>query len=1027
MRSLLLGIVVTVLAAGLAGLWFLSNDDGIDTIHASGGGTSGEADAGLAVGLTRGEDGPDAGGPGRVAIAPVAPIEFAAVSEDTEPLTGQLHGRVVDAAGNGVPGARVYASSGQYWIKLPLDMETDGQQNDWFEISQAVADAEGRFAFEEGLKPGKLRMVFRASGFQPRYEDHLNLPEELPHDMGDVALDQGVVLKGRVIDRYGDGVPGATLLQALERGVAGVLVTIPGRGIPLATTASDGSFIVDELPSGPWRLIVDAPGCVVREETGRTEAAGDVEDGLLFVVDPGEEIHGLIKDAPAEVVAGLRIEARAKKDRNQNSSEEGDAPVKEVHPRVRQAWPDADGKFVVGGLAPAEEYRITAWEEDEKHGWKRSRAVKAKDTFSGSRGIELEYQLESRLVLEVVDKDTQEPVEDFLVWAGLRNRSNTLLVDDEDVPIQHHPGGKASFGDLRPGEDGGEAKILIRAVGYEDFEKDKIEVEEGKDVQVERIELKSASRVRVTVLDDATEEPIVGARVFLVKADDDNIQWYMQQEDANQLLENSSMRYGETDETGKVALAAIVGEASRIYVKSKGHLKSEAEEVFTQSTEDSEVEVRLARGGTIIVEVVDTEGKPVRNAKVEHRQEDGESENNNNYYFWGGGGGEQGDVSDEDGLVRYMSIPAGSHAFRIKKQETGYVWYEGQDQLGSDWKRVVVGEGEEEHVQLITAARGTLRGIVTEARVPLGGATLTLERAEQGQDQQQQMMVWFDGSAGSNQYSALSSHDGSFHFKDVRCGDYILIVTHPDRKQRYEQTVTIVPEGGEEQIDLPLAIIEGVVLDHDGTPITNLDVQVSSSERSSNSYFGGSSEMTMIEDENGNLRANYENNWRRQRIRTDQDGHYRIRGVYTDRPLTVSVNGGYVIAAQVKDIQMAPDEIRRDVDFVVERAGQMRIKTPNGVSTGRTWLQVSLKLVDGEGVQRQSAGTSVRAGRTRTLRSLRPGTWKLTLKTRGAPSDAEPLLERDVEVRVGEIARARRRDRRSRRCRGRRSRGRRCR
>ena len=207
MRSLLLGIVVTVLAAGLAGLWFLSNDDGIDTIHASGSGTFEAEDQGVSA-LTP-EGNAATGEPDRVPIAPVAPVEVPTENEDVEPLSGQLHGRVVDAQGTGIPEARVFASSGEYWIKLPLDMETDGQQNDWFEIHEATTDSEGHFVFEQGLKSGKLRMVFRAAGFQPRYEDHLNLPDELPHVMGDMTLDPGVVLKGQVIDRYGDGVAGA--------------------------------------------------------------------------------------------------------------------------------------------------------------------------------------------------------------------------------------------------------------------------------------------------------------------------------------------------------------------------------------------------------------------------------------------------------------------------------------------------------------------------------------------------------------------------------------------------------------------------------------------------------------------------------------------------------------------------------------------------------------------------------------------------------------------------------------------------
>ena len=407
------------------------------------------------------------------------------------------------------------------------------------------------------------------------------------------------------------------------------------------------------------------------------------------------------------------------------------------------------------------------------------------------------------------------------------------------------------------------------------------------------------------------------------------------------------------------------------------------------------VEIRLKRGGTVIVEVVGPDGKPVKGAQVEHQNEDNEEEDN--YYYVSP---TSGNASDDHGIVRYENLPPGNHAFRVQKQEGGSVWHDEGQVIDAEWQRVRLAEGDEERVTLRTSPRGSLRGVVTEARLPLPGATLALERESEGVEDEN-TYVYFEGNVGQNAYSALTRHDGRFEFKDVRCGEYILLVTHGERKQRFEMPVTIVPEGSEIEVEIPLAILEGIITDPEGTPIPNIDVQVSAEERETRTWFD-SNDANMYEDENGRLRRDWNYNWRRYNIRTDKNGRYRIRGVHTDRPLTIYVRGTYVVGQSIRDILVSPDEIRDDLDFVLLRAGQIRVKMPSSVPTGRTWLTLRAELKNEGGKRIQATSRSIRGGRTQSMTSLRPGTWTLTVRERNAKKDSEPLFETTAEVRINE-------------------------
>jgi hypothetical protein len=114
----------------------------------------------------------------------------------------------------------------------------------WLErLPEALSDAEGVFLLE-GLDPGTCRAVIRAPGFAAWRRDGVE-PDEVGADLGDIELDHGMVVVGRVVDRAG-------------RPQTGISVEIsedaPYAYFPeaAATTDHDGWFRAEQLPAGRW-------------------------------------------------------------------------------------------------------------------------------------------------------------------------------------------------------------------------------------------------------------------------------------------------------------------------------------------------------------------------------------------------------------------------------------------------------------------------------------------------------------------------------------------------------------------------------------------------------------------------------------------------------------------------------------------------------------------------------------------------------------------------------------------------------
>ncbi len=161
-------------------------------------------------------------------------------------------------------------------------------------------DKDGQFRFT-GLEEGRYRLQLvgdaASAPYAPPTDLVISLDENEVHDAGDIALDPGRSIRGRVVDGAGAPVPGAEVL-ALTGARKGPL---PRRG----QSGDDGSFEIQGLEVGEWGLLPSAEGFasspsqpVVIEEDG-------LADEVELVLLRGAEVEVLVLDGSGAARSGV--------------------------------------------------------------------------------------------------------------------------------------------------------------------------------------------------------------------------------------------------------------------------------------------------------------------------------------------------------------------------------------------------------------------------------------------------------------------------------------------------------------------------------------------------------------------------------------------------------------------------------------------------------------------------------------------------------------------------------------------------
>ncbi len=179
-----------------------------------------------------------------------------------------IAGRVLDAETlQPVPGAQVSCEPGSPAVfRAPHKVES---------VPSAATDSDGVFLLE-GLDPGQCRAIVRASGYATWRLDGAE-PDETGYDIGDIELDAGMTIIGRVIDRGSRPITGAVVEVREDAPFAYFSETA-------VRTDHDGYFRAERLPVGRWK---------VTAEHGQETARDTVEGGPRDTVEVELKLGGI--------------------------------------------------------------------------------------------------------------------------------------------------------------------------------------------------------------------------------------------------------------------------------------------------------------------------------------------------------------------------------------------------------------------------------------------------------------------------------------------------------------------------------------------------------------------------------------------------------------------------------------------------------------------------------------------------------------------------------------------------------------
>lgn len=1021
-RRLVLPLVVVLVALVLGGMFLFTRNDDASAPQA-GAAAAKSAVPAPAVSAPKAPDAPlsaDPGAPaaaGRTAIATEAKsvVAGASAAPKAAPVGIELTGVVVNAAGAPVVGAKVFAGGeGGFDFGMPLDALGDGPRGS--SRMHALTDAEGRFRLA-GVGAGRQRVAVRAPKFAPYDAPNVVIPAGATHDMGVIALEPGGVLRGHVVDRRGAPIASAHVRRVLEP-QSGELFFVGGGLAPsaeLAQSGADGSFLVDTLPVGPFKLRIWHDEHPDQTASGSVELAGQVVAPLSIVLDDGYSIAGRVTGAPASAASDLLVRAAPLRQGGGDFDFDFDGGQENQGGDARTANVGANGAFEVRGLRADKDYNLTlkrsAGPEMFDFGRRLSVRVQAR---AGERGVEIAFRPESSLVFQVIDARTREPVERLEVLAGI----------GFPMPVAPQPGeqrgrykdGRVVAGNLRPRQPDDRATLTIKAVGYRDWSREDIALVEGEAADLGVIELHPTPVVTVTVLDDASNAPVRDARVSLRKVRETPRGGAFEmrrsiavraggsgedepEEDID--FDGADARSGRTDEDGEARVSSFEGERCELVVTHpKFAPLTTAPFVCSASGDVKTVHLRL--GGSALVKLLDAAGQPLAGGRVERRSSAQAAAGEMVF----GAGANSSAVTDADGVARFDRLEAGVHEFRPAKKDSGmiggggsFVMIAGMDNDEGDWVSAEVREGETAQLTLQAPLELALSGVVTEGGQPLAAATVSLARKPSGSGTRMPPMPFGGGP------QARTDSRGEYELSGVLPGDYILTVSHSARAMPTEIELRVGERDLRQDVALSLAIVEGRIVGADGKPMAGARV---AAERHREGAQARPMMRMVIASDSGGMSV-LSGGVAAPEVFSDEDGRYALRGVAADVKIVVTAEAKGMQPARSAPLEVGVNEIKRGVDLTLAEAGALDVSVfkADGSPAQMVVVTATAEGDAARGVERKS-GFIQEDGKT-TLDGLAPGAWRVAVRPvgvgaapSGSGSGSGAALEQIVQVKSRE-------------------------
>jgi hypothetical protein len=728
---------------------------------------------------------------------------------------------------------------------------------------------------------------------------------------------------------------------------------------------------------------------------------------LEFVLEDGVEIRGHVVGAPENALANLWVRASP---RPSAGDESGVSFVNDISGTGafspgRRAKCDAGGAFALRGLKSGQAYRLVARDNERDFaGHVRTGAVQAK---GGDRDVKLTWKPETALVFQVVDAVTSKPITDFGVEAGYG--WVLPLRSDDGKPVKHFPDGRVRFANLPQKPEGATAELAIEAVGYQRFERKNLQIVEGQDLDLGVIPLARAPLVKVLVLDDATGEPVANASVNLAEQREPDatrrVVMSVGTIDEDMMPGSGSSQRARTGADGRAQVTSLPGKRAVVGVRHAAYAPYSSEPLALPVADDIEETVRMHVGGTVVVTVVDSKGRPVAAQGVQHLGIDG---NEPPLEI----GGDARDETDARGELVFEHLEPGLHKFRLRDHPDDMMAVgrgamvravrkggPAQGDGGPPWSEVAIVERGREALQLIAPARSTLSGRISEGGKPLASAIV---RMSDPNDDAPELPFFGEGRDGR------TNARGEYTFDNVKQGDYRVIVTHPARAMSFESRINLAEGDNNLDIDMPVCTIEGRVTTSDKKPIAGVRVRAERATPGAEKHKVSSRVIMFATDDGDNSTVSFSSgSGGGEAVVTDADGRYKLRGVLADVDLVVKAGGKDVQPGESATVRVSADQTKSGVDLTLEQGGSIEVTVQH--ADGRAGNSCLVRgRIDGDAVEPKTEFSG--ASGVVKLTGLRPGKWHVNVTPIGpsaAGSDKADVPEQIIEVKAGEMQKAR--------------------
>lgn len=490
-----------------------------------------------------------------------------------------------------------------------------------------------------------------------------------------ITIPSGIAVTGRVVDKNGKPVAGATVVAAESQGggpanFARRIAMNIGRGArddDQVKTAKDGTFST-RVKEGAYDFAFKADGYGTKSLRA-VQIHGEPKP-LEVTLEPGVEIAGRITRGGVGV-EGVRIDLIA---------EGGMAGNQLTAP---------DGSFRISDLGPGQ-YMLNAMKQDEF-------IQQIRPVTAPSSDVNIDIPAGARISGKVVDKSTKQPVTAF--DAGVttpRGGGGMMFVLPGSMRRFTSDDGSFVLENVPPGQ----TQVTVNAPGYTTARLPNINVESGKDIADLEVDMDRGVRVTGHVTGpDGSALSGVAVRLDMT---------------GGRMINFSAMQnQAVTDANGDYTLEAIEpGDKTLVFSRS-GYLTTQKS--ANLSGTDARVDAQLSTGTRVSGVVVTDAGVPVPDAMV--------------FAMSGSAGGFGGPSTrtDADGSFSFEGLTPAHYNFRASKQGLASGEASDVDVTSGAPVRIVMKNGGVVYGQVTGLTPDELQRATVVAQSPNGGASAPVD------------------------------------------------------------------------------------------------------------------------------------------------------------------------------------------------------------------------------------------------------------------------------------------------------------